>query len=258
MTTSNQPPSDIDRVIAACRKLSMNSIGESLADTLQTAAAENLTHAAVLAQLLETEIESRSLAAQRRRIRSAAFPQLKYLHDLVREDLPDDARAALPELETLDFVKNGRNLILYGNPGTGKTHIATALGIEACQRGYSVMFASVPRLLTMVREARSQHKLTQLQSRFEKYDLVICDEFGYVSCDKEGAELLFNHLSLRAETHSTIVTTNLAFSRWNEIIPDKVLVNALVDRLTHKAKIINMTGTSYRLKQTQQMIKNQI
>lgn len=110
----------------------------------------------------------------------------------------------------------------------------------------------------MIREAKSQHKLSQLQNRFEKYVLVICDEFGYVSCDKEDAELLFNHLSLRAETHSTIVTTNLAFSRWNEIIPDKVLVNALVDRLSHKARIINMTGTSYRLKQTQQIIKNQI
>lgn len=256
--TENQPISDIERIIALCRKLSMNSICESLADTLRNAASQNLTHAAVLVQLLECEAQSRSLAAQRRRIRSAAFPQMKYLHDLVREELPDEARAALPQLETLDFIKNGRNLVLYGNPGTGKTHLATALGIAACQRGYSVLFTSVPRLLTGVREARSQHKLTQLQNRFEKYDLVICDEFGYVSCDKEGSELLFNHLSLRAETRSTIITTNLAFSRWNEIIPDKVLVNALVDRLTHKAKIINMTGASYRLKQTQQMIKNQI
>lgn len=156
-----------------------------------------IKHPGVLASLLEAEIESRSIAAQRCCIRSATFPQLKYLHDLIREELPEQAGAALPELETLDFVSKGRNL-------------------------------------------------------------VICDEFGYVSCDKEGAELLFNHLSLRVETRSTIITTNMAFSRWNEIIPDKVLVNALVDRLTHKAKIINMTGTSFRLKQTQQMIKNQI
>lgn len=256
--TDNHPLSDIERITATCRKLSMFAMCESLADNLRDAAADNLSYAAVLVRLLDAELESRTMAAQRRRIRAAAFPQLKYLHDLVREDLPAEARAALPELETLDFVKNGRNLVLYGNPGTGKTHLATALGIAACQRGHSVLFTSVPRLLTMVREARSQHKLTRLQNRFEKYDLVICDEFGYVSCDKEGAELLFNHLSLRAETRSTIITTNLAFSRWNEIIPDKVLVNALVDRLTHKARIINMTGTSYRLKQTQQMIKNQI
>jgi DNA replication protein DnaC len=170
------------------------------------------------------------------------------------EDLPTEARSALPKLQSLDFVSQGRNVILYGNPGTGKTHIATALGILACQKGYSVLFTSVPRLLTNIREARSEQKLSRLQNKFEKYDLVICDEFGYVSCDKEGAELLFNHLSLRSGSHSTIITTNLAFSRWNEIIHDKVLVNALVDRLTHKAFIINMTGNSYRLKETQQLM----
>lgn len=256
--TGNQKTSDVERIISAARRLSMNSIPETIADALQNAAGQNLTHAAVVAELLERELENRSITARRRRIRTASFPQLKYLHDLVREELPAEARAALPELETLDFVKNGQNVVLYGNPGTGKTHTAIGLGIEACKRGHSVLFTSVPRLLTTVREARSQHKLTQLQNRFEKYDLVICDEFGYVSCDKEGAEMLFNHLSLRSEKHATLITTNLAFSRWNEIIPDKVLVNALVDRMTHKAKIINMTGMSFRLKQTQEMIKNQI
>lgn len=255
--TDDKKLSDMERIITASRRLSMNSVAESIADILQQAASQNRSHASVIASLLESEVASRSQAAQRRRIRAAAFPQLKYLHDIIREELPEDARAALPELETLDFVKNGRNVVLYGNPGTGKTHTAIALGIEACKKGYSVMFTSVPRLLTNVREARSQNKLTQLQNRFEKYDLVICDEFGYVSCDKEGAEMLFNHLSLRAEKRSTLITTNLAFSRWNEIIPDKVLVNALVDRITHKAKIINMTGMSFRLKQTQDMIKNQ-
>lgn len=247
----------MERILNASRRLSMNSIPESIAEILQNAASQNLSHASAIADMLDNEIESRSLAAQRRRIRAAAFPQLKHLHELIREELPEEARTALPELETLDFVKNGRNVVLYGNPGTGKTHTAIALGIEACRKGYSVMFTSVPRLLTNVREARSQNKLTQLQNRFEKYDLVICDEFGYVSCDKEGAEMLFNHLSLRAEKHATLITTNLAFSRWNEIIPDKVLVNALVDRITHKAKIVNMTGMSFRLKQTQEMIKKQ-
>ena len=94
-----------------------------------------------------------------------------------------------------------------------------------------------------------------LERKFEKYDLVICDEFGYVSCDKEGGEMLFNHLSLRAGKKATIITTNLAFYRWSEVIEDKILVTALVDRLTHRAHLINMTGVSYRLKETQNMLK---
>ena len=178
---------------------------------------------------------------------------MKYLHELVMEDMPKEAQIILPELETLDFIREGRNIVLYGNPGTGKTHIATALGIKACQQDFTVLFTSVPVLLTQIREAKSAKTLQALQLRFEKYDLVICDEFGYVSCDKEGGELLFNHLSLRAGKKATIITTNLAFNRWNEIIKDKVLVAAMVDRLTHKAYLVNMTGLSYRLKETQKM-----
>ena len=178
---------------------------------------------------------------------------MKYLHELVMEDMPKEAQVILPELETLDFIREGRNIVLYGNPGTGKTHIATALGIKACQQDFTVLFTSVPVLLTQIREAKSTKTLQALQLRFEKYDLVICDEFGYVSCDKDGGELLFNHLSLRAGKKATIITTNLAFNRWNEIIKDKVLVAAMVDRLTHKAYLVNMTGLSYRLKETQKM-----
>ena len=165
-----------------------------------------------------------------------------------------DAQRTLPELEGLGFVKEGRNVVLYGNPGTGKTHISIALGIKACQEGYSVCFTSVPRLLTQIRECRSDRTLRSLELKFEKYDLVICDEFGYVSCDKEGGELLFNHLSLRTGRKSTIITTNLSFDRWGEIVKDKVLVTAMVDRLTHKAILVNMTGESYRLKETKKMI----
>jgi len=109
-----------------------------------------------------------------------------------------------------------------------------------------------------MREAKAQRKLLAMHSRFEKYDLVICDEFGYVGCDKEGGELLFNFLSGRSGNKATIITTNLAFNRWGEIIKDKVLVTALVDRLTFKAHLVNMTGTSYRLKETKKMNENNI
>lgn len=234
-------------------ELKLLAFKEELECTLSLAAEENWNHLQFLTELLGKESARRRECRRRSRIRSAVFPQMKYLHELVMEDMPKEAQVILPELETLDFIRQGRNLVLYGNPGTGKTHIATALGIKACQQDFTVLFTSVPVLLTQIREAKSAKTLRTLQLRFEKYDLVICDEFGYVSCDKEGGELLFNHLSLRAGKKATIITTNLAFNRWNEIIKDKVLVAAMVDRLTHKAYLVNMTGLSYRLKETQKM-----
>lgn len=234
-------------------ELKLLAFKEELECTLSLAAEENWNHLQFLTELLGKESARRRECRRRSRIRSAGFLQMKYLHELVMEDMPKEAQVILPELETLDFIRQGRNLVLYGNPGTGKTHIATALGIKACQQDFTVLFTSVPVLLTQIREAKSAKTLRTLQLRFEKYDLVICDEFGYVSCDKEGGELLFNHLSLRAGKKATIITTNLAFNRWNEIIKDKVLVAAMVDRLTHKAYLVNMTGLSYRLKETQKM-----
>lgn len=112
-------------------------------------------------------------------------------------------------------------------------------------------------LITQLRESQSERTLKQVENQFEKYDLVICDEFGYISFDKQGAELLFNHLSLRVGRKSTIITTNLGFDRWEEIFGDPVLTAALVDRLTHKAYLVNMNGESYRLKETKKMMTEQ-
>jgi len=171
--------------------------------------------------------------------------------------LPSGAQEKLPILERLDFIKAAQNVILAGNPGTGKTHIAIGLGLKACLQGFKVLFTTVHRLLTQLRESHSELSLRKLEIKFEKYDLVICDEFGYVSFDKKGAELLFNHLSLRTGRKSTIITTNLGFDHWEEIFGDPVLTAALVDRLTHKAHLVNMNGESYRLKETKKMLKGQ-
>lgn len=220
----------------------------------ETAAIEatrgNLTFEQYLHGLMQQEYEARAENRKKSQIRKAGFPQLKYLQDLIREDLPLEAQERLPLLERLDFIKDGRNLILSGNPGTGKTHIAIGLGIKACWEGFRVLFTTVPRMLTHIRESRSEKTLSNLEQRFEKYDLVICDEFGYISYDKQGSELLFNHLSLRAGHKSTIITTNLSFERWPEIFGDPTLTAAIVDRLTHRAFLINMNGKSYRVKET--------
>lgn len=179
------------------------------------------------------------------------------MEDLKIEHLPEDARRKLKQLETLDFVKTGQNLILAGNPGTGKTHIAIGLGIKACMQGYKVLFTTVPMLINRLKEHRAARSLLLLERQFENYDLIIADELGYISFDKEGSELLFTHLSLRAERKSTIITTNLSFERWEEIFKDPVMTAAMVDRLTHKSYMINMNGNSYRLKETEDWLKNQ-
>lgn len=248
---------DMTIIRKAATELKLPLWRDCLDEYISRFASESWSVQHLIAVMMQDQLDLRADNRRRTLIKRADFPQLKYLGDIIPEELPQDGRTALPVLQTLDFVRQGRNVILYGNPGTGKTHIATALGIEACRQGMTVMFTSIPRLITQIREARQERSLRSLENRFTTYDLVICDEFGYVSCDKEAGELLFNHLSLRAGKKSLIITTNLAFNRWNEIIADKVLVAAMVDRLTHKAMLINMTGESFRLKETKKLIQNQ-
>jgi len=212
------------------KELGLAYLAAQTGDVVKMAAVQGWTLEQTLQTLLEGEYERRLVGRQKARIKTAGFSQLKYLEQLDRNELPEGIKHLLPRLETLDFIHE--------------------LAIKACMEGMHVLFTSVPHLITQIKECKSAKTLHQLEGRFKKYDLVVCDEFGYVSCDKEAGELLFNHLSLRADTKSTIITTNLAFDRWGEIIKDKVLVTALVDRLTHNAFLVNMNGESYRLKET--------
>lgn len=200
--------------------------------------------------LLSGEIEEKSQRSIDSRIRSARFPYRKYLSGLDEECLPDGLRSRLPELKTLEFIPRGQNVILTGNPGTGKTHTAIGLGLAACESGYRVLFTTVPHLVTELMESKDRKKLRSYERSFEKYDLVIADELGYVSFDRAGADLLFANLSLRSMEKSTIITSNLTFSRWDEVFGDAALTSAIVDRLTYRAILINMEGDSYRLRET--------
>ena len=164
--------------------------------------------------------------------------------------IPKALRKRLKELRTLEFIEKGQNIIMTGNPGTGKTHTAIGLGLAACEAGYRVLFTTVPYLVTELKESNDRQKLRAYERRFEKYDLVIADELGYISFDREGADLLFSNLSLRAATKSTIITSNLTFDRWDEVFGDAAITSAMVDRLTYKAILIDMEGDSYRLRET--------
>jgi len=238
------------------RELKLATVKDNMSVFAEDAMREQWSFTKYLRRLLEEEVYRRREKSKITRVHRAEFPQMKYLEELHREDLPLEGQMLLPEVETLDFIKEGRSIVMYGNPGTGKTHIAIGLGIKACLEGYTVFFTSIPRLLTMIREAKTAKTLRNLEKKFERYDLVICDELGYVGFDKEGAEMLFNHLSLRTGKKAIIITTNLPFTRWEEVLKDKVLCSALVDRLCHKSYLVNMTGTSYRVKETKKYLNN--
>lgn len=247
---------EMDVIDMYAKELKLAAVRENVPLFAEDAVREQWGHLTFLRRLLEEEVARRRERSRISRIHRADFPEMKYLEELQREELPMEGRMILPEVETLDFIRDGRSIVMYGNPGTGKTHIAIGLGIKACLEGYSVYFTSVPRLLTTIREAKTEKTLRNMELRFERFDLVICDELGYVGFDKEGAEMLFNHLSLRTGKKATIITTNLPFTRWEEVLKDKVLCSALVDRLCHKSYLVNMTGTSYRIKETKKIINN--
>lgn len=246
----------VNKILEYAKELRLPYITRYLKEELDNEAINNTSTIDFMLLLLEKEYDLRMENGKANRIRRANFPMKKYLEDLKRDFLPKDARAKLSSLETLEFIKQGQNVICSGSPGTGKTHIAIGLGIKACNAGYKVLFTTVPMLINRLKETRSQKSLLTLERQFEKYDLIIADELGYISFDKEGSELLFTHLSLRAERKSTIITTNLSFDRWEEIFKDPIMTNAMIDRLTHKSYVINMNGNSYRLKETEEWLKN--
>lgn len=211
---------------------------------------------AFLEVLLKNELLRRAENGIARRIRYAKFPIKKYLEDFDRTKYGDEFRVKFEELEALKFIENKENIIMIGTPGSGKTHYAIGLGIKACLSGKSVLFVSVPNLIIELKEAMSQSYLNQYKKKFEKFDLVILDELGYVSFDKVGCEILFNLLSNRNDKGSIIITTNLTFDRWEEIFKDTMLTGAMVDRLAHKAHILDISRpTSHRFEETISWLK---
>lgn len=247
MKNNNKLTNDI---IDFTKELKLPGIRNNFIEEIKESTKNNEKYDGFLHKLLQLEYDLRMENRKTARIRYAGFPFKKTIEDLDVDYLSDEAVKYLNSLKTLEFLKTGQNVILTGNPGRGKTHMAIGLGIKACLKGLRVLFTSIPNLIIQLKESRSERTLRALGNKFEKYDLVIADELGYISFDKEAAELLFTHLSLRIGRKSTIITTNLTFDRWDEIFGDTVLTAAIVDRLTHKAFLIDMSGDSFRIKET--------
>jgi len=206
--------------------------------------------------LTERELIEREQRAAGRRIKSAKFPVIKNLEDFDFGAQTSINETLVRQLATGEYIEGRENVLLIGNSGTGKTHLASALGFTACAQGKRVRFWSATTLVTHMLEMREQRDLKRFLAQVEKHDLILLDELGYVPFSKAGAELLFEVISRAYERLSLIVTTNLPFEQWTEVMGSERLTGALLDRLTHRVHIIEANGESYRLKDARKRYGN--
>ena len=213
-------------------------------------AAEGVDHPGYLLRLAELELIDRHHRMVDRRIKAARFPAVKSLDTFDFLAMPSVNKHLVMQLARCEYVDLRENVIAVGNSGTGKTHVALGLGLAACQRGLSVGFTTAAALVHELIEARDERRLLNLQKKLARLKLLIVDELGFVPLSRTGAELLFEVFSQRYERGSILVTTNLPFDEWTEVLGSERLTGALLDRLTHRVHILEMNGESYRLRQS--------
>lgn len=208
---------------------------------------EAIDHGDFLAQLLKLEIENREITRKNRNLKAAGFDVIKTFENYSFSHIQIPKALDIELLKKAAFIENKENLILYGPVGTGKTHLATAIGVAACSNGKRTKFFRTASLVNQLTEAKVKGELKRFMRQIEKTDLLICDEWGYIPFEKEGSQLLFQVISECYEKRSIIITTNLEFSKWNGIFYDEKLTSAIIDRLVHHSHLLVYTGPSYRL-----------
>ena len=235
---------------AYLKKLRMPTIARDLEKAIADATCSNLTYERFLLALLEQEVLSREENAMRSRLARAKFPLLKTLDTFDFSQIPTLDKQTVLQLAQADFIHTAQNCILIGGSGTGKTHLAIAIGIAACRAGLKVRFTTAAALVNELLEARKDTRLAKLIASLMRFDLIILDELGYIPFDPTAAQLLFNFFAESYERRSILLTTNLDFGSWTTIFGDDALTGALLDRLTHHCHILVMNGESYRFRQS--------
>jgi len=216
---------------------------------------ERADYQTFLLRLCEREVHDRELRAAERRVKTAKFPVVKTLDTFNFQAQPSINQELVRELIRGEYMDRCENVLLIGNSGTGKSHLATGLAFAACQQGRRVRFFTATGLVTQLLEKREERQLERFQKQLERLHLIVLDELGYVPFSKIGAELLFAVVSRAYERTSLIVTTNLPFEAWTEVMGSERLTGALLDRLTHRIHILEANGESYRLRESKDRLK---
>ena len=204
-----------------------------------------------LCELMKVEVLQRQDAGQRRRIKKARFPFMKTLDEFDCNRLEHVSESFIWELAACDFIKARQNVVMIGNPGSGKTHLSIALGMRACYDGFNVRFYTAVNLANELAEAIHFHRVSKMEKNLAKVDLLIIDELSYLTFNRYQSEMLFQVISERSERSSIVITTNLEFSKWTDLFENEIMVAALIDRVTFRSHILNMNvKESYRLEQT--------
>lgn len=210
-----------------------------------------------LEELIEIERKNNQIRAENACVKTANFPFIKTLDDFDFEFQPSINKRELLELNNLGFLERKENILFVGTSGVGKTHLATSIGITSARSRYSTYFISFESLMNQLKKALVENRLEARMKFFAKYKVLIIDEIGYMPIDKDSANLFFQLIAKRYEKHSTIITTNMVFSKWGEVFGSPTLANAILDRLLHHSQVISIKGPSYRLKDKRLLMEAQ-
>lgn len=248
----------VEVIRECCKTLRCAHTRNNIEDLLLEAAVEGWSVERALEEILVRECEARRASTIARHVSCAKFPYRMTFDTFSTSHLSAEVAREVRRLSTLEFIRDGCNAVFVGNPGVGKTALAVAIGEAACRSGMRVAFANVPDLVIQMKEAMSANDMTRFKRNFERWDLVILDDLGYCSFSRECGEALFNLLSGRSETKSMVITTNLTFDRWEEVFGDPVLTGCIVDRLNFRSHVVDMTGDSYRVLETNRWRREEI
>lgn len=240
-----------------CKELKMPGLRRSYKAIAREALEQGKSPTAFLAACLAQEVESRRQHRLNSRLKQARFPALKTLDSFDFTAMPGLPKARVLDLARGDFIKAKENLVCIGNPGTGKSHIAIAIGFSAIEGGYRVRFITAVNLVQELLQAEKEYRLPRYLKSWQKVDLVVLDELGYLGLGP-GGNLLFQFFADRYERGSVLITTNLEFSRWTEVFGDATLTTALLDRLTHHVHVLVFNGESYRFRESQRRLKPEL